>query len=171
MKAKILSIFLVFFSMATVGQTKLGSVNSNYILSLMPEAMEVLKKTQAYGKKLDSAFSTKLDEYKKKVDTYKKEEKTLGLLAKKTAEKEILDMEVSIKKYQENGTKLLELKQEELMRPLYKKVRTAIEQIAKSRGYTQILTTTGNDFAYIDPKHDITELVIKKLNLKKPVKK
>ena len=52
------------------------------------------------------------------------------------------------------------------MRPLYKKTTEIIEEIAKEKGYTQILTVTGNNFAYIDIKHDITKLVLDKLGIK-----
>ena len=77
-------------------------------------------------------------------------------------------MEQDIKKYQDNGSKLMQLKQNELMRPLYKKLSDAIAEIAKANGYSQVLTTTGNQFAYIDNTFDITDLVIKKLGIKIP---
>ena len=49
----------------------------------------------------------------------------------------------------------------------YKKIiNEVIEGIAKEKGYTQILTLTGNNFAYIDVKHDITKLVLDKLGIK-----
>jgi len=40
--------------------------------------------------------------------------------------------------------------------------------VAKENGYTQILTITGNEFAYIDSKFDITELVLKNLGITIP---
>ena len=57
------------------------------------------------------------------------------------------------------------------MRPLYTKLSDAIAIIAKAKGYTQILTLTGNEFAYIDNKFDITELVIKNLGIQIPASK
>ncbi|MDP4600201.1 MAG: OmpH family outer membrane protein, partial [Polaribacter sp.] len=59
-------------------------------------------------------------------------------------------------------------KQNELMRPLYKKLNDAIELVAKENKFTQILTVQGNQFAYIDEKFDITKLVMNKLGLKEP---
>ena len=63
---------------------------------------------------------------------------------------------------------LMQLKQNELMRPLYKKLNDAIELVAKENKFTQILTVQGNQFAYIDEKFDITKLVMNKLGLKEP---
>ena len=95
----------------------------------MPEAQDVVKRSQAYGSKLDSSFQIKLKEYQDKIEAYKKNEKTLGTLAKKTAVKEITDLEADIKKYQSNGQKLMQFKQDELMRPLYKKLRDVIAEM------------------------------------------
>ena len=51
------------------------------------------------------------------------------------------------------------------MRPLYKILNNAINTVAKENGYTQILTTKGNQFAYIDEKFDVTKLVIAELGI------
>ncbi|QNM86208.1 OmpH family outer membrane protein [Polaribacter pectinis] len=168
MKSKILFICIAFLSTITIAQSKVGTVDSDYIINLMPEAKVVVDMTQKYGAKLDTSFSIKIKEFQNKVDAFKKEETTLGTLAKKTAVKEITDLENDIKKYQANGQKLMQLKQDELMRPLYKKLSDAIKEVAKSNGFTQILTITGNEFAYIDENLDITKLVIKKLGITVP---
>ena len=38
------------------------------------------------------------------------------------------------------------------MRPLYKRVSDVIILVAKEKGYTQVLTSSGNEFAYLDEK-------------------
>ena len=78
-------------------------------------------------------------------------------------------MEADIKKYQLNAKKLMKIKSDELMRPLYKKLSEAIALVSKSENYTQILTISGNEFAYLDNNFDITELVIKSLGIEIPV--
>ncbi|NJN50083.1 MAG: OmpH family outer membrane protein, partial [Polaribacter sp.] len=94
-----------------------------------------------------------------------------GELEKKAIYNEIAALEDEVRKYQDNGTKLMQLKQNELMRPLYAKLNEAIDAIAKANGYTQVLTSSGNDFAYIDLKYDITKLVLDKLGIKEPENK
>lgn len=169
MKSKIIFICIALLSsISFLAQSKVGTIDSDYIVNLMPEAKIVVKRAQTYGAKLDSSFQIKLKEYQTKIEAYKKNEKTLGTLAKKTAVQELTSLESDIKKYQTNGQKLMQLKREELMRPLYKKLSDAITAVSKANGYTQILTITGNQFAYIDDKFDITELVMKKLGVKKP---
>jgi outer membrane protein len=168
MKSKIICICIAFLSTIAVAQTKVGTVDSEYIMNLMPETKIVLKRSQTYATKLDSSFTIKVTEYEDKLSDFNKNEKTILPLAKRTAIQELTDLEANLKKYQENGQKLMQLKREELMRPLYKKLNEAIELVAKGGNYTQILTVTGNQFAYIDNKFDITELVIKSLGIKIP---
>jgi outer membrane protein len=168
MKLKIIGICIAFISTISIAQTKVGTIDSDYIMNLMPETQIVVKRSQNYGLKLDSSFSIKLKEYQDKVAIFQKTEKTILPLAKRNAIQELTDLETDVKKYQENGQKLMQLKREELMRPLYKKLSDAIKEVAKANNYTQILTLTGNQFAYIDNKFDITELVMKKLGIKKP---
>ncbi|MDP5094127.1 MAG: OmpH family outer membrane protein [Polaribacter sp.] len=168
MKSKLILLGALLMASVAFAQTKLGTIDNDYIINLMPEAKIVVKMAQEYGQKLDSSFSIKMQEYQAKVDDYKKNEKEYGELMKKTLITEIQTMEQDIQKYQENGSKLMQLKQNELMRPLYKKLNDVIDLVAKENKYTQILTIQGNQFAYIDQKFDITKLVMDKLGLKEP---
>ncbi|MFY9241807.1 MAG: OmpH family outer membrane protein [Polaribacter sp.] len=168
MKSKISILFITLYSVLAFSQTKTGTIDNDYIINLMPEAKIVIKNTQDYGARLDSSFSIKMKEYQDKVDDFTKNEKELGELMKKTLINEITTMEQDIKKYQENGNKLMQFKQNELMRPLYKKLNDAIAIVVKEGGYTHILTRQGNEFAYLDEKYDITKLVLAKLGIQEP---
>ena len=168
MKSKITILFIAFISTLSIAQTKVGTINSEYIISIMPEAKIVMEKTQDYGSKLDSSFSIKAKEYEAKVADFRKNEAEYGELMKKTLIQEITIMEEELKKFQDNGNKLMQLRQNELMRPLYNLLNSTIEAIAKENKYTQILTSTGNQFAYIDEKFDITQLVMDKLGVIEP---
>lgn len=168
MKLKIIVLFITLITSSITAQNKVGTINEDKIINLMPEAKTVVKMAQEYGAKLDSSFSIKLKDFQERLDKFRKEEKEMGELMKKTVMKELADLEQEVKRYQDNGNKLMQLKQQELMRPLYKKLNDVITEIAKKEGYSQILTTTGNQFAYIDEKFDITKLVMDKLGIKEP---
>lgn len=168
MKSKIILLFITFLSTLSIAQTKTGTINNDYIINLMPEAKIVIKMSQTYGSKLDSSLSIKTKAFQEKVNYFKNEEKELGELMKKTLMTEINTLQQEIKQYQNNGQKLMQLKQDELMRPLYKKLNDAIKLVVKENGYTHILTVSGNNFAYIDEKFDITDLVMAKLGVKAP---
>jgi outer membrane protein len=168
MKLKIILFAAILVSSISIAQSKVGTVDSEYIVNIMPEKEIVIKRAQKYGARLDSTFSIKVKEYENKVASYKDIITTLSDADKKEKIQEVANMERDLKKFKSNGSKLMQLKQDELMRPLYKKLGDVIAEVSKANGFTQILTTTGNQFAYIDESLDITELVITKLGITLP---
>ena len=168
MKLRILTVALFLTSMFATGQTKVGSIDSELIVGLMPETKVVVTRLGDYGKKLDSSYQIKVVEYQQKVAAFQKLGTDVSDNFKKIKVDEITELERGLQQSQENGNKLMQLKRNELMRPLYKKLRGVIAEVSKADGYTQILTTTGIEFAYIDEKFDITKKVMAKMGLKMP---
>ena len=158
--------FALFFSFTSNAQTKTGTVDSEYIISKMPQLKTVQTRIEKYGAKLDSSFQVKLNTYKEKVTAYNKVSETLAEADKKTKVEELATLDNDLKLFRTNGTKMIQLQRDEYMRPLYKKLSVEISAIAKANGYSQILTITGNEFAYLDPKFDITKLVMAKMGIK-----
>lgn len=168
MKLKITLLFITLISTLSIAQNKVGTIDSDYIINLMPETKIVIERVQNYGAKLDSSFTIKVTDFQVKLDTFKKNEKKMGALEKKVNIKELNALDQDIQKYKENGNALMGLKRDELMRPLYRKLNKVISEVAKEKGYSQIFTRTGNQFAYIDEKFDITDLVLDKLGIVVP---
>jgi len=166
MKLKITFILALFFIGFTNAQTKVGTVDSELIISKMPQMKGVLQRVENYGKQLDSSFQIKATEYKTKIDSFKAEEKIMTDDDKKTRVQEIQVLEQEMAKFRQNGTAMMQIQREQSLRPLYKKVSEVIAEVAKENGYTQILTTTGNEFGYLDERFDITKLVLDKLGIK-----
>lgn len=166
MKSKILVLATILLSTISIAQTKVGTVNSDIIIGKMPQMKNVLRRIETAGKKLDSSFNIKAKEYQKKVESYKAEEKIITNTDKQTRIAELQKMEQEMQKFRVNGTKVMQIQRDEYMRPLYKKLSEVIAEVAKANGYTQILTTNGNQFGYIDERFDITKLVLDKLGIK-----
>ena len=166
MKSKIIFLAIILLSTVSFSQTKLGTVNSELIIGKMPQMKAVLERIDNYSKKLDSSFSIKVTEYKSKFDSFKAEEKIMTADDKKSRITELQKMEQEMGKFRKNGTTMMQLRRDEFMRPLYKKLSEVISEVAKANGYTQILTTGGNEFGYIDENFDITKLVMDKLGIK-----
>jgi outer membrane protein len=168
MKSRIFAVAFLLTSVLAAGQTKVGSIDSELIIGLMPETKVVLTRLSDYAKKLDSSYQIKVKEYQEKVTAFQKLGSDVSDNFKKIKVDEITELEKGLQTSQDNGNKLIQLKRNELMRPLYKKLRGVIAEISKAGGYTQILTTTGNEFAYIDEQFDITKQVMDKLGIKMP---
>ena len=167
MKIKYLFYTLAFlFSSYTVSaQTKVGTVNINIIVSQLPELPQVKTGIENYEKQLQEELKVKLDNYTKEVEAANIAFATMDDEARKKKQQDIFNLETDIQKFRQNAAELVQLKQEELMRPLFSKVGQAVSEIAKQEKYTQIFTLDGNELAYIDPLYDLTLKVAEKLGI------
>jgi len=108
----------------------------------------------------------KLDNYDKVYKAAEASFETMTQAEKTAKQQELSGLESDIAKFRNNGSQLVQLKQEELLRPLYKKIGDNVAIIAKELGYTQILNIgNNNNLAYVDPAHDITVKVLAKMGI------
>lgn len=166
MKHLLLSLFLVCSSI-NAQETKVGTIDIDYILSLMPELSEVQEQVTAYQTELSNGYSEKLAQYEKALKNYRDNESLMTLMQKKSKEDSLVGMQNELGQYQQNGNQLLALRQEEFMQPLYTKVGQSLERVAEAGGYTQVLLRD-NNVVYIDNRFDLTLAVLKDLGIEVP---
>ena len=165
MKTKItLVVALLGLIFTSNAQSKVGTVDSDLVIAKMPQMTSVQDRLKTYGAKLDSINAIKIAEYDAKVKIFNADKTSHDSIKKKNFA-EINTLNQDIAKFRQNGNKLMQLRRDEYMRPLYKRVTEVVAEVSKEHGYTQILTTQGNQFAYIDEKFDITKLVLAKLGI------
>ena len=166
MKLKyLLTVFaFVMFSLIANAQSKVGTVDTDYIISKMPEFTSVQEQAKAYNADLEKQLQSKVADYQSKLEIYQKG--GFSDVMKKTKEEELIRLEQEINQFKQNGVQLAQLKQQELLRPLYQKITKAISEIAKAGNYSQILNLGGVELAYFDEGHDITKKVMAKLGIK-----
>ncbi len=166
MKQLILSTFILLFAVTSIAQTKVGTVDSEYIVSQMPELAEVQKSLDEYGKDLEKQLNDKIANYEKVLEAAKASFDTMSDAEKQAKQEEIAGMQQDITNFRNNGAQLVQIKQGELLRPLYKKIGEQINTYAKANSFTQILnSSTGPTIAYLDPAFDITLAVIEKMGI------
>ncbi|MCF4102481.1 OmpH family outer membrane protein [Gillisia sp. M10.2A] len=165
MKNLILTLVLILSALGTQAQTKLGTIDAEYILAQMPENSKVEDSLKAYNLTLQEDLQATIKKYETAVADYQANNTTYTEEIKKTKEGEIIGMENEIKNFRQKASLLLQMKRNELTSPLYKKIDEAMKAVISSEGYTQILNVTTNGLAYADPKFDITDTVLQKLGL------
>ena len=166
MKHLLLSLLFVF-SAVSAQESKVGTIDIDYILGLMPELSGVQEQVKAYQTELSNGYAEKLTQYEKALQNYRDNESLLTLMQKKTKEDSLVVMQNELGQYQQNGNQLLALRQEEYMQPLYTKVGQSLERVAEAGGYTQVLLRD-NNVVYIDNRFDLTLAVLKDLNIEVP---
>ncbi len=166
MKKIIVLVLVLITSFHVSAQTKTGTIDTEFILSKMPELVKVEEDLKAYNTKLEAELKVKVDDYQAKVKAYQEQVATFTEPMKKTKQEEIIALENDIAKFRQNGTQLVQIEQNRLLQPLYQKIGTALEEVAKAEKYTQVFTITSSGLAFIDPNYDVTKAVLDKLGIK-----
>lgn len=159
---KILFLLVVVSSYAQ--ETKVGTIDVDFVLSKMPELAGVQKQIQDYTKGLEADLKKKMNEFEQSVNAYKAEEATLTINQKQVRQDSLVNLESDLTKFQQNGNQLILLKQEEFMQPLYTKVGSALEKVAQAGAYTQVLLRD-NGVIYVDNRFDLTIAVLNEMGI------
>ena len=147
------------------GQTKVGTINEDYVLSQMPEMTEVQKGLENYEKELQNQLETDITEYETLVKQYQDSLSTYSEEIKQQKETAIIELENTIKGFRQKATVMMQLKRNELTTPLYEKINNAMLQVVESQGYTHILHAGGTSLAYSSDTYDITSQVLEELGI------
>jgi outer membrane protein len=161
---KIIKLLFLFISISAFSQSKVGTIDVDFVLSKMPELTDVQAQIEDYGKKLDADLTKKYESYNVLIEAYKKGETGFTIAEKQQKQKEITDAESDIAKFQKNGTQLINLKRDEVLGPLYTKIGAALEKIAEAEGFTQVLQLD-ESIVYLDSSYDLTIKVLKEMGI------
>jgi len=165
MKKILFPILLLIIHVQVLAQSKVGTIDSDFILSKMPELTKIQEELKSYSTKLEEELKTKVDGYQVKLKAYQDALATMTEPMKQTKQEEIITLEDDIAKFRQNGSQLVQIEKNRLLQPLYQKIGTTLKEIAKQEGYTQVLTITSSGLAYMDPKLDLTNTVMSKLGI------
>ncbi|WP_405202277.1 OmpH family outer membrane protein [Dokdonia sp. LLG6352-1] len=167
MKKIVLAMLVVLFTATAFAQSKVGTVDADFILTKMPELTAANEEVKKYNLDLESQMKVKIEDYEAKVKLYQAGQAGFTDEERKTKQGEIIALEDDISKFRQNGAQLLQLKQSEVVQPLYKKIGEIVTVVAKEQGFSHILTIgNNNNFAYADPASDITMAVLAKMGIK-----
>ncbi len=161
---KIITTLLLFVSLSVFSQSKTGTIDIDFIVTQMPAFTSVQSSLEDYGNSLDTSYKEKVNEFETQFAAYKTEEATLTENIKKERQQSLLVKENDIAKFKNNGVQLIQIKRDELLRPLYKDIGIALEKVAKAQGYTLIMQTN-DSMVYIDPSTDTTRAVLTELGI------
>ena len=169
---KLLILFLALFSIVQVYGQKFGYVDTDYVLSKMPE----YKEAQEEINKLSLGWQEEIKEMSREIESMynelQAEEVLLTAEMKKDRMAEIGRKEEELKEYQKKifGFEgLFFLKKKELVKPVQDKVFEAIERVCKDQRLAIMFDKAGDMvMIYTDPRHDYTDYVLEELGLGDP---
>ncbi len=168
MKNILVALAILLTSVSLNAQTKVGTIDAEFILAQMPETKTVEEDIKAYNLKLQEELQNTIKKYEELVAAYQTDNATLTEEDKAAKESEIISVENDIKNFRQKATVLMQVRRNELTQPLYMKIDAAMKTIIEKEKYTQIFNTSINGMAYADEKFDITDAVLAKLGIELP---
>jgi outer membrane protein len=168
MLKKIALVLLCALPISLMAQeAKLGHVNSQEILTLMPERVTIEKTIADLQTQWESELVKMREEYSSKIKEYQAKQATMPESIKTARQAEIGEIEQRITTFNQTASTDLQKKQQELFTPVVEKVKKAINEVALENKYTYIFDLSAQSIIYQSPtSSDITALVKKKLALK-----
>lgn len=165
----LLLICAVLLGGAAFGQNlKFGVVNSQEVISKMPERDSAEAKLMKLRTELGSQIESLQVEYNQKLQTYVQGRDKMVDLVRQNKEKELQDLQQRVQEYGQNAEAELGKQQSALLKPIVEKINEAIKAVGKANGFAYIFDTTIPALAYYDASLavDVLPLVITQLGIK-----
>ncbi len=145
---------------------KFGHIDSNQLLSIMPEREKAKTDLEKHAKQLETTLMSMQSEIELKYDEYLRTADSLPQLIRQAKEKEIGDMQQRFQTFQQNAQQDLSAKEGELLKPIVDKAKKAIEDVAAERGYIYVFDLGTGGILYHSPdSEDILPFVKTKLGI------
>lgn len=169
MKKILVLVFAAILALPVVSMAqKLGHINSQELLSVMPESKAAETKLKAKEQEIQAQMKDLQTQYQGLFKEYAEamEGGKMTAEAQKAKEDSLQAMQTKIRSYQEQAQKDLEKLQKELLSPIFTKANTAIQSVGKKNGFTYIFDTSARSIVYVAPtSQDILSLVKTELGI------
>ncbi len=161
-------LIALFWITVSVQAQKFGYLNSNAILSEMPEVKQADAQLEALQKQLQKKGQGMVEKFQQDYAAVQQKVER-GELSPKQQEEEAKKLETAqtdIQKFEQEMVTQLQDKRNELMKPILDKVNQAIQDVAKEGGFQFIFDEAV--LLYKDTSMDVTAQVKTKLGITTP---
>ncbi len=166
LKVTLLAIVLSAGSSTFAQTLKFGHIDSNKLLSIMPEREEAQKKLQAAAAEYDVQNKAMSEEYKALVSAYLEKRESLAEAVRTIKETEIQELQNRMQTFDGYAQQEIQKKQNELLKPIFDKASNAIKAVGAENGFVYIFDiSTGVILYNSNNSVDIMPLVKTKLGI------
>ncbi len=170
MKRILFLVLLFTLSSSLVSAQKYGFINSEFILSKMPEYKEAKDRLDKMADRWTKEIEERYKVLNQKKEQFNKEEVLLPSEEKEKRSEELTKMEnevIELQKTRFGVSGEYFQKRQELIKPIQDKVYDAMQKVASKRSYTFIFDKSNqSNLIYADKKFDLSDEVIKEMGLK-----
>jgi outer membrane protein len=166
-KILLMAAVLVFTSATAMGQ-KTGYISLDQVIGIMPEVVKIDTLMQKYQRDtINTEFSSLIEQYNYKDSILTKTDTTkMPTSLRKQYRTDLEGIAYQVQNWQSISQQAYQAKQGTLLQPIYAKVLSAIQAVAKEKGYTYVYDKS---VLVIAPNgDDLLPAVAQKLNIKVP---
>lgn len=164
-----ISTFVLAFVFSIQAQ-KFGYVDSKYILSHIPEYQQAQATINKLSSDWQQEIESKYETIAKLEEAYQAEKILLTADMRKKREEDIAERKQEAKDLQKQKFGVdgeLFQKREELIKPIQEQIYTAIQEVSSQSALMVVFDKANHsNMLYTNPKHDISDKVLRKMGLK-----
>lgn len=149
---------------AQTNAPKLGYLNSQELLNLMPESDKADTALAQYMSSLEMQIRTLAQEGQQKLQEYQAQRDNWTDAVRETKEKDLNDLQNRLQEFQMNAQDSVQAKRAELFQPILEKAQKAIQDVGKEGGYDYIFD--GSQLLYANDADNLLPKVKTKLGIK-----
>jgi outer membrane protein len=169
MKTLVLSLLMVFGMTFVSSAQKYGYIDSEFILSKIPEYKEAKERLDKLAERWTKEIEERYEVIKKKKENFLREESLLPAEEKAKREAEIKQLEQEAMEMQQlrfgvSGDYFQ--KRQELIKPIQDRIYEAMQTVASKRNYSFVFDKANqSNLVYADSKFDISDEVLKEMGV------
>ena len=136
---KFLALAMVLFATQSFAQVKIGHINMQELVALMPERDSAVVKLENYAKELEETMQGMQQEFNTKLQTYQQKNATWTAAILEAKTRELEEMQQRLQMFNQNAQQEMQQLQQTLFAPVYEKASQAIDKIGKDGSFTYII--------------------------------
>ena len=164
MKKLIVAVVMAFGVFTASAQQKIGYVNTDELIGIMPEAEKADVELKDFQTALGQQGQDMMKELTAKDSIFVKDSAKLSPSMKEIKRKELIELYQRVQGWQTQAQELYQQEAQKKIAPIRDKAMDAIRVVAKENGYSYILDI--NAIIVAPPGDDVLPLVKKKLGIK-----
>ncbi|MBO5611479.1 MAG: OmpH family outer membrane protein [Prevotella sp.] len=143
-------LMLMLFAPLSIFAQKFGHLDSQALISSLPEAIRVQGELEALGKQYESELTAMQNELQKKAEDYDKTKSTMNATKQAETEQSLQEMYNKIQQAASDNQQAFNKAQQEKLGPILDKVRKAIETVANNGKYVYIMEQSAGQPIYVN---------------------
>ncbi len=168
MKKLLLGAVMALGIMSASAQTKIGYINTDELMSIMPEAAKINTDLTEYQASLQQLGQTLTVDADKKRDQYFLDSLKLTPSMKEIRRNELVTLYTRLQNFEQEAQEKAQQYAAAKIKPVREKAMEAIKTVAKERGYTYVIDDASSILLVMPLGDNLLPMVKTKLGIKDP---